>query len=85
MLYVYLTLCQQESKKMTKKIQPQDKAMFKEICELIDSYGSIRSAAKVLNFSPTFLSNIKRGITSITPDLAKHAGWVKKTVWVKYD
>ena len=69
---------------MKKIIQPSKK-MFKDVCELIDSYGSIRSAAKKLDFSPTFLSNIKRGLTEITPKLAEHAGWTKKTVWVKYD
>jgi hypothetical protein len=68
-----------------KKIIPQDKAMFKDVCDLIDSYESIRKAAKILGFSATFLSNINRGVTAVTPKLAKMAGWTKKTVWVKYD
>lgn len=68
---------------MNKKISQPSKKMFKEVCDLIDSYKGIREAGRQLDFSATFLSNVRRGFTAITPDLAAKAGWLIRKEYMK--
>ena len=53
--------------------------------DFVNDQGSLRSAARKLGFSPTFLSFVMRGETRMTQKLAKALGFdlVKTQKWIR--
>jgi len=61
----------------------QPDALFRDVCQLIKSYGSLRQAAIGMDRSATYLSLIQRGTLPITDYLAGLAGWTHESNWQK--
>ena len=62
---------------------PVPRHVVEDVLASLRSYGGIRFAARVINYSPTHVSRILRGIIPVTESVAGIYGWKRKDVWTK--